>query len=372
MTVIENLNPKVQYTYTVGHQFYTITFPYIEREYVKVMVRDQLLTYNVHYGVPSFDAESLDTNQLQIELYITPEEELDDDITIEAGDTITIYRATPLDQQQEFPQNAKFSSQKITEALDKLTHQQQEQEVTLGQCFKVAKNVSSEINLTLPEPAPKQFLAWNEDGTSIINDDTSAEKWATYMDGPVEGDNYSAKYYSVTTEQNITNFLEEGAVIIGKAEEQAEIAEAYAERAEFGMQWTAFTEQNWVIASDGIHYELNLSSLPMTLAVYSGTWNEKKLAAGVNIITSGEGVKLYSIDAFDGYALSCSSIIGNYVHEQDLASDEWVINHNLGHIPCITVLDSNNEEPVCGKKHNSFNQCVITFTEPKTGKAYLR
>ena len=125
MTVIENLNPKVQYTYTVGHQFYTITFPYIEREYVKVMVRDQLLTYNVHYGVPSFDAESLDTNQLQIELYITPEEELDDDITIEAGDTITIYRATPLDQQQEFPQNAKFSSQKITEALDKLTHQQQ-------------------------------------------------------------------------------------------------------------------------------------------------------------------------------------------------------------------------------------------------------
>ena len=122
MTVVENLTPRVQYNYTSEQQEYPITFPYIERQYIKCMVEDELLVYNIDYQVPAFDQESLEDNELYLTLLVTPT----------VGDVITIYRETPLDQQAEFPQTAKFSSQKITEALDKVTQQQQEQQLQCG------------------------------------------------------------------------------------------------------------------------------------------------------------------------------------------------------------------------------------------------
>jgi len=159
MTVVENLTPRVQYNYVAEQQQYPITFPYIERQYVKCMVGDTLLTYNIDYQVPAFDQESLDDNELYLTLLITPT----------AGDVITIYRETPLDQQAEFPQTAKFSSQKITEALDKLTQQQQEQQDDINTCLRLSKNIPVDFNTELPEPAANQVIQWNEDGTQLIN-----------------------------------------------------------------------------------------------------------------------------------------------------------------------------------------------------------
>lgn len=174
MTVIENLNPRVQYTYATTSQQYPITFPYIERPYVKCMINDMVLTYNVHYSIPPFDAEALEEDELYLTLLITPTSNLGDGVTVSAGDKITIYRATPLDQQSEFPQTAKFSSQKIMEALDKLTHQQQEQQDDLSICLKVSKNIPVGFNTSLPAPEAGKFLKWNEDGTAIINGTESA------------------------------------------------------------------------------------------------------------------------------------------------------------------------------------------------------
>ena len=165
MTVVENLTPRVQYNYVAEQQEYPITFPYIERQYVKCMVGDTLLTYNIDYQIPAFDQESLDDNELYLTLLITPT----------VGDVITIYRETPLDQQAEFPQTAKFSSQKITEALDKLTQQQQEQQDDLNTCLRLSKNIPVDFNTELPEPAANQVIQWNENGTQLINYDLRSE-----------------------------------------------------------------------------------------------------------------------------------------------------------------------------------------------------
>jgi hypothetical protein len=165
MTVVENLTPRVQYNYTTAQQQYPITFPYIERQYVKCMVGDELLVYSTDYQVPAFDQESLDDNELYLTLLVTPT----------AGDVITIYRETPLDQQAEFPQTAKFSSQKITEALDKLTQQQQEQQDDLNTCLRLSKNIPVDFNTELPAPAANQVIQWNEDGTQLINYDLRGE-----------------------------------------------------------------------------------------------------------------------------------------------------------------------------------------------------
>lgn len=170
MTVIENLCLHIQYTYHTGQQLYPIAFQYLEREHVKVKVRDQYLTYNVHYTVPLFNEEAflyniaepitdenienVIANQLNVELLITPEEDLDDGITIADGDTITIFRHTPLDQQQEFPQNGKFSSQKITEALDKLTYQQQEQTSVIFKAYEKANEALIEVQKIIPKFEP--------------------------------------------------------------------------------------------------------------------------------------------------------------------------------------------------------------------------
>ena len=79
MTVIENLQPRVQYVYSTSSQVYNITFPYIERQYVKCMVKDQELIYNVHYQVPVFDPVSLETDELYLTLLITPTTNLNPD-----------------------------------------------------------------------------------------------------------------------------------------------------------------------------------------------------------------------------------------------------------------------------------------------------
>ena len=175
MTVIENLQPRVQYVYSTSSQVYNITFPYIERQYVKCMVKDQELTYNVHYQVPVFDPVSLETDELYLTLLITPTTNLNDGVTIEEGDLITIYRETPIDQQAEFPQTAKFSSQKITEALDKLTLQQQEQQDDISRCLKLAKNVPDDFETSLPSPVGKNYIRWSDDGSQLINYDLEAD-----------------------------------------------------------------------------------------------------------------------------------------------------------------------------------------------------
>lgn len=60
-----------------------------------------------------------------------------------------------------------------------------------------------------------------------------------------------------------------------------------------------------------------------------------------------------------------------YVYTQDTISDEWVVVHNLGFVPNITVVD-NNGRLVEGSYHYPNSTTVVaTFTEPVSGKAYL-
>lgn len=93
-------------------------------------------------------------------------------VDIPIGDTITIYRSTPLDQGSEFPQEAKFNSKKIEDALDKLTMQNQEQREALGRALKLPLTASTDLSdLALPNPDPNKSVKWNSDGTALVNTD---------------------------------------------------------------------------------------------------------------------------------------------------------------------------------------------------------
>lgn len=103
--------------YAVGATI-SITFPFEEPDTVCVET-DELgeLVYNTDY-------EIVETNVVLKK-------------AIGASDKVQVYRKTPMSQERDIPQNAKFNSVSIEKALDKLTMQNQEQETTLSRCLKV-------------------------------------------------------------------------------------------------------------------------------------------------------------------------------------------------------------------------------------------
>lgn len=59
-----------------------------------------------------------------------------------------------------------------------------------------------------------------------------------------------------------------------------------------------------------------------------------------------------------------------YVHNQAVPSASWVVVHNMGKRPAITVFDSANDEIEGDIVHNSVNQLTLTFSAAFSGVAY--
>ena len=96
----------------------SITFPF-EKEDTVMIETEQLgkLVYGSDYEV--------DENNVVLKKAIATD------------DKVQVYRKTDLTQERDIPQNAKFNSISLEEALDKLTLQNQEQEEVLDRCLKV-------------------------------------------------------------------------------------------------------------------------------------------------------------------------------------------------------------------------------------------
>jgi hypothetical protein len=60
-----------------------------------------------------------------------------------------------------------------------------------------------------------------------------------------------------------------------------------------------------------------------------------------------------------------------YTHPQLVASDTWVIVHNLGRFPSVMIVDSAGTVVIGDIEYDSANQITLTFMAPFAGKAYL-
>jgi hypothetical protein len=58
-----------------------------------------------------------------------------------------------------------------------------------------------------------------------------------------------------------------------------------------------------------------------------------------------------------------------YVHHQPTPSTEWIINHNLGYYPDVTVLSTGLAEVDAEVVHISVNQTRVYFVVPFAGIA---
>lgn len=52
-------------------------------------------------------------------------------------------------------------------------------------------------------------------------------------------------------------------------------------------------------------------------------------------------------------------------------SSAWNIAHKLNKRPCVKTVDTNGKEIIGTVEHTTANNCVVYFTEPQSGKAYV-
>lgn len=61
----------------------------------------------------------------------------------------------------------------------------------------------------------------------------------------------------------------------------------------------------------------------------------------------------------------------NYIHTQDVAENVWLVNHNLGYYPSVSVVDSSGKIVIGQVEYLNPNHIKITFSAGFSGKAYL-
>lgn len=94
-------------------------------------------------------------------------------IPIASNETVTIYRSTPVDNDADFPQESKFPSEKIADAIDKLTMQNQEQAEALDRALKFSRNIDPDLvnKIAFPESNPGKGIKWNDEGVLANTDE---------------------------------------------------------------------------------------------------------------------------------------------------------------------------------------------------------
>lgn len=61
----------------------------------------------------------------------------------------------------------------------------------------------------------------------------------------------------------------------------------------------------------------------------------------------------------------------HFVYEQGVASDTWVIKHNLGKYPSVSLVDSAGTQFDADVEYNNENTCTVRMNGATTGKAFL-
>ena len=112
-------------------------------------------------------------------------------------------------------------------------------------------------------------------------------------------------------------------------------------------------EAAWGIISGDIHNQKDLMAL---LKDYFSI-NNVEPKGNVVIIDNGDGTYEIATNTFE--------------FEQGIASDTWVIEHNLNKYPTVVLVDSAGRQFYGEVVYNSKNQVTVLINGATKGKAYL-
>jgi hypothetical protein len=98
---------------------------------------------------------------------------------------------------------------------------------------------------------------------------------------------------------------------------------------------------------------------------------DEKINSGSVSTTPGVNQNTLILNQQNGDTINITWADTNYVHDQQVASATWVINHNLGKFASIHIVDTAGDEIIGEVRYNSINQMTVTFTSLVSGKAYI-
>lgn len=115
------------------------------------------------------------------------------------------------------------------------------------------------------------------------------------------------------------------------------------------------------------NFNLNNESLDAQFDISEITNFDALFQIDSELSVVGEGV--INVTTQNGVATVTST---NFTFEQGVASDTWVITHNLNKRPSVTVVDSSDSVIVPDEiTYIDDNQMVLKFLSAFSGKAYL-
>ena len=108
-----------------------------------------------------------------------------------------------------------------------------------------------------------------------------------------------------------------------------------------------------------IHSESQVKSVSMKMLISHNNTRDRDLA------------DQHPISAITGLQELLNKV-WTFTFEQEVASDTWVITHNLGRNPGVVAVDSAGSVQVPDDVHyDSENQITVTFCNAFAGKAFL-
>lgn len=91
---------------------------------------------------------------------------------------------------------------------------------------------------------------------------------------------------------------------------------------------------------------------------------------GISTLVAGSNISFSSLST-NSTVVKIDSIDGAHAFEQAESSDVWLIVHNLGFMPNVTVIDSAGNRCIGDIEYVDINTVKLTFSAPFSGKAYL-
>ena len=320
---------------------FSVGFPYIKKDFVTVYVRRD--GESQEKMSPVTDWEWVNDTTVRFPKAGSTLDPLAD------GEVISICRETPLESEYKFTNQKRLFPEDVMDADDLEMQINQEQEWRLKRCFGLNQTAAGTEtpDLTVGEIVPNRALKWNSEGSGIESSKYDPDEAATEAAG-------SATAAAASAEE---------------AELQAGISKWYAENVVFGMANELFESTDW--QQDDGKYKIFVADKAIICGVYKKVGDDYELVKNIDLQVSDEGVTIVSMSAFDGFYCLPEAARTQYTFTQVSELDTWVIEHNLGKYPSVTLVDDNNTVMVGTVHYDSLNQLTVTFTEAVSGSAYL-
>lgn len=100
----------------------------------------------------------------------------------------------------------------------------------------------------------------------------------------------------------------------------------------------------------------------------------QRISLGATLSPSAQSILVYDITLNQLFGWSGTEWVKisqeHYTHTQTVSSNVWVVQHNLGKNPAVSITDTGGNEVEGDVLYVNTNSLTLSFSAPFSGKAY--